>query len=150
MAKGDVEEILCQDYAKIEKMFAALDDVSDARKCESRVETIIFAIHELLALERSVVYPAVSKALQDDALERRGLAESEEIDTIIDHMRTLCADIDQQQYQEKIAELRDSVKHHARFEEKELFPLIKNKKLNSSELKNAMESYCKVHRDIKC
>lgn len=115
----DAIVLLKQQHREVEKMFKTL-----ARGDTSVVEGVCDALEEHTRLEEDVFYPAVR---QEDSEETPIVLESYEehliVKRLVAELRALSPE--DEAYLAKATVLMESVRHHVREEEDELFPAVR-------------------------
>ena len=71
-------------------------------------------------LEEKIIYPAMRQFDETRAMIDEAVQEHQQVDQLLDEMTSLAPGDDE--FQELLAELRDSIEHHVDEEENELFP----------------------------
>lgn len=114
-----VFEMLKADHEKVKKIF---DEFKEA-KGRSRSQLVAEAIKELdvhTALEETLIYPAIRGAINEDDLMDEALEEHHVAHVLIQELKRMSAS--DERYAAKFTVLGESVKHHIREEEGEMFP----------------------------
>jgi hemerythrin superfamily protein len=122
----DAIVLLKDDHKTVEKLFKKFEGLGDAAWKSKRavVDDIIKELSIHAAIEETVFYPAVRKALPDvadDVLE--GLEEHHIVKWTLDELKDL--DVHHERFDAKVSVLIESVRHHVEEEEKEMFPAVR-------------------------
>ena len=122
----DAFDLLNQDHREVEALFAEVEALGE-RANASRGK--LFAkIDDALTLhariEETLVYPAVKQAARNNSDDREGVLEAYEEHAVV---KTLLKELERlepsdETYRAKLTVLIESVKHHVKEEEGELFP----------------------------
>jgi len=123
----DAITLLRNDHREVEKLFKAFEKAGDSAKVTKRktVNKIIEELSVHAAIEETIFYPAVRNEIEDtesevlEALEEHHVAKwlLSEIDGL---------DVDDERYDAKVTVLIESVRHHVKEEEKDLFPDVRS------------------------
>jgi squalene cyclase len=82
-------------------------------------------------IEEEIFYPAVRKELNDAALVNEALKEHKAVKELIDELKVMGGEDDE--FEEKWAELVADVKHHVQEEESELLPQAEESEMDLSD-----------------
>jgi hemerythrin superfamily protein len=122
----DALVLLRNDHKTVEKLFQKYEDLGDAAYKSKRkvVDQIVVALSSHAAIEEQVFYPAARTKLPDiegDVLE--GLEEHHVVKWTLDELKDLPAD--HERFDAKVTVLMESVRHHVKEEETEMFPAVR-------------------------
>ncbi|HEV2364931.1 MAG TPA: hemerythrin domain-containing protein [Caulobacteraceae bacterium] len=133
----DALSLLRADHREVKQMFEAYEDLADNRDKGECAHRICQALKIHTMIEEEIFYPAARRATRDDQL----LDESE-----VEHAgaKDLIAQIEamrpgEKLYDAKVAVLGEQVNHHIREEEGELFPEVRDAKMDLVELGERMQ-----------
>lgn len=122
----DAIVLLKDDHKTVEKLFKKFEGLGDAAWKSKRqvVDDIVKELSVHAAIEEQIFYPAVRKALPDlqgDVLE--GLEEHHIVKWTLDELKDL--DAQDERFDAKVTVLMESVRHHVKEEEGDLFPAVR-------------------------
>jgi hypothetical protein len=128
-------QLLKQDHRKVEELFEQFEKAEDSRARRRIVETTIAELKVHAAVEEEIFYPALREALDEE----EKVDEAEEEHHV---MKLLLAELEKmapgdERYDAKYKVLAESVKHHVKEEESEIFPEIEDE-LDNPELGRRM------------
>jgi hemerythrin-like domain-containing protein len=113
-------QMIRQDHRKVEGLFKKFDHAksNSARKriCGQVIEEL--EVHT--KLEEEIFYPAVRKELGEEQLVEEAENEHQQAKDIIQELKTV--DGEDEQLEEKFAELVECIKHHVEEEQNEILP----------------------------
>lgn len=131
----DAVDLLTADHDKVKAMFKQYQALQKSGTPEEKFEVAKLLCGELLihmALEEALFYPPVRKAIKEKDLVKEGEEEHDEAKDII---RAL-GDIDpaSPEFDEKMQKLCEGINHHVEEEEHEMFPKVRQSKLDLEKL----------------
>lgn len=131
----DAVDLLTADHDKAKAMFKQYQELQKSGTPEEKFELAKLLCGELLihmALEEALFYPPVRNAIEETDLVREGEEEHDEAKDII---RAL-GDIDpaSPEFDEKMQKLCEGINHHVEEEEHEMFPKVRQSKLDLEKL----------------
>jgi hemerythrin-like domain-containing protein len=132
----DAVELLKDDHEKIQDLF---DDFEDTQDTDARRQ-ICEKVHNMLTLhsriEEDIFYPAVRAELGDDDLVDEAEEEHHVAKMVLSELENMPAG--DERYAAKFTVLVESVRHHIREEESEMFPQARKSNLDLEELGEQM------------
>ena len=139
--------LLRNDHREVEKLFKQFEKLGDAahKQKQSVVKKIIRELSIHAAIEEQVFYPAIRKAVsgvEDEVLE--GLEEHHIVKWTLSELATM--EPTAERFDAKVTVLIESVRHHVKEEQEEMFPKV-TKKLDRKKLEmlgKALEAAKKV------
>lgn len=125
-SRNDALKILTQDHRDVEAMFARFEGLGDrARKSKADVVSkLIEALSIHASIEEQIFYPAVRQAvpdLNDDVLE--GLEEHHVVKWTLSELDGMMPE--DERFTPKVTVLMESVRHHVKEEERDIFPKVR-------------------------
>jgi hemerythrin superfamily protein len=139
----DAIEMLKADHRAVKalfKKFAALKadgDTDNQEEKSSVVQEICTALTVHTAIEEEIFYPAVRKAIDDEALMDEALVEHASAKDLIVQLQEM--DSEDDLYDAKVTVLGEQIDHHVQEEEGEMFPEAKKSKVDTEELGSLMQ-----------
>ncbi len=129
----NVIELLKRDHQKVNKLLEHLLDSSnnDTEQREKDFTNLIYELAKHTRFEESSFYPLLKNKSETKDLIRESYAEHNMVEKIIDEMQDLA--FDDEKWGAKLVLLQESIAHHVKEEEQELFPKAK-KILDSNQL----------------
>ena len=118
----DATELLIQDHEKVQGLFAQFERArEDAQKKSTLFEKIKDELQMHTRVEEEIFYPAVEELPIERAKDdiERSLQDHEEVDALIEQLQSLAPD--DADFDERMAELMDSVRTHIQLEQEEVF-----------------------------
>lgn len=112
----EITTLLKEDHREVEELIAQLEEGADKEtflKLKSSLE-----LHT--QIEENIYYPALEGKDETDELVTDAYQEHDEVDELLEEMSG--TDIESDEFQLLLKQLKDSIKHHVKEEENELFP----------------------------
>ena len=114
-------ELLMQDHKEASSM---MDQLEVADKGDRSAKDIFLQLKEALTMhtqiEEQIFYPALKNYEETSDMIPQAFEEHQEVDQILAEMSSLNAGNDE--FMDRLTELRDSIEHHVEEEENEMFP----------------------------
>ncbi|HKC23879.1 MAG TPA: hemerythrin domain-containing protein [Thermoanaerobaculia bacterium] len=125
----DATALLAEDHDHVRERFSDLDDLGPSEAAERRalLGDLRQELEVLARVEEEVFYPAVRRLPDENAndLVEEALERHDEVKLLADDLaRVDPADPD---FEERLAELRESVEMHVTQEESEIFPIARER-----------------------
>lgn len=115
-----VLDMLREDHAKVKALFDEFEQARDSRTKARIVETVLIELEVHAKLEEGLIYPALREKIDDDDLMDEAMEEHHLVHVLINELKRMKPDDDR--YDAKFTVLGESVKHHIKEEEEEMFP----------------------------
>ena len=136
----DAITLLTEDHKKVKKLFAdfaklAKSDGSDKAKAEV-VRQICMELTIHAQAEEDIFYPAVRAAIKDDDLMDEADVEHAGAKSLIAQLEAMTPEHDH--YDATVTVLGESIVHHVKEEEEEMFPKAKKAKVDTAALGAAL------------
>lgn len=134
----DAIALLTADHKAVKALFVAyarLAEDDDDRK-EALVQRICDELTMHAQIEEELFYPAVRRAIDDDALLDEARVEHTTVKEFIAQLMEMLPDDDL--YSAKVKVLAEYVEHHVKEEEDEMFPEVRKADLDTAALGQAM------------
>jgi hemerythrin superfamily protein len=134
----DALKLLKQDHEEVEQLFEEFDRAGDrAHKSKEKiVRTLIEDLARHSAIEEQIFYPAVREITGEDESVFEALEEHHVVKWLLSELDGM--DPEDERFDAKVAVLKENVLHHAKEEEREMFPEIR-KALTPAELRTLGE-----------
>jgi hemerythrin-like domain-containing protein len=120
-ARMNAIELLMQDHKEVASM---MDQLETADKGDRSAKNMFLQLKDALTLhtqvEEQIFYPALKNHKETSDMVPEALEEHQEVDQILAEMSGLNPGNDD--FMDKLTELRDAVEHHVEEEESEMFP----------------------------
>jgi hemerythrin-like domain-containing protein len=136
----DAIALLKADHAEVEKLFKRFEELGPrARKTKLDIaKKVIAALSQHAAVEEQVLYPTIREQLPDDEdLVLEALEEHHVAKWLLSELDGMTPD--DERFSAKFMVLAESVRHHVKEEEGEMFPKLR-KSFTKSELNDLGES----------
>jgi hemerythrin superfamily protein len=131
----DATDVLAQDHKKVKELFKDFSQLEGTSPVAARIALVQAICTELTihaAIEEELFYPAARKATNDDDLVNEAEIEHATVKYLIKQLLPLKED--DAYLKAKVTVLREYTRHHINEEENEMFPKIKQAKLDLSAL----------------
>lgn len=112
----EITTLLKEDHREVENLIAQLEGGADKdtfTKLKSSLE-----LHT--QIEEEIYYPALEGLDETDDLVSDAYQEHDEVDELLEEMSG--TDVGSEEFQDLLQQLKDSINHHVKEEENELFP----------------------------
>ncbi|MCD9184885.1 MAG: hemerythrin domain-containing protein [Pyrinomonadaceae bacterium] len=112
----EITTLLKEDHREVENLIAQLEGGADKdtfTKLKSSLE-----LHT--QIEEEIYYPALEGLDETDELVTDAYQEHDEVDELLEEMSG--TDVGSEEFQDLLQQLKDSINHHVKEEENELFP----------------------------
>ena len=123
----DALSLLREDHRRVEKLFTQFEDTT-ARAHKKRNDLVGKMIRELsqhAAIEEQFFYPLIRRAVSDlDDMVLEALEEHHVVKWTLSELDGM--DASDERFGAKVTVLMESVRHHVKEEERELFPAVKS------------------------
>jgi hemerythrin superfamily protein len=137
-SQPDGLRMLKQDHNEVEELFRKFDRAGDkAYKTKAKiVRQIIEDLSKHAAIEEQIFYPAVRELVGDDAEVFEALEEHHIVKWMLSELDGM--DPQDERFDAKVTILKENVLHHAKEEEREMFPQVR-KALSPADLRDLGE-----------
>ncbi len=138
----DAIAFLKAEHREVEDLFKRFEKLGDGahKSREATVERIIEALSKHAAIEEEIFYPAIRERVEqgekDDDLVLEALEEHHVAKTALNEIEKLPSE--NERFKAKVTVLMESVRHHVKEEEEEMFPKVR-KLFSRSELEEMGE-----------
>ena len=132
----DAVELLKDDHEKVQDLFDDFEDTQDTDVRRQICETVRNELTVHTRIEEEIFYPAVRAELGEDDLMDEAEEEHHVAKMLISELENMSADDDH--FAAKFTVLAESVRHHIKEEEGEMFPKVKRSNLDLDDLGEQM------------
>lgn len=135
---NDAVGLLTKDHKDVKTMFEQFEGLTDRSKASKKklADQICNALTVHTQLEEKIFYPAVRKAINDEAMMDEAVVEHASAKDLIAQIEGMQADDDL--YDAKVKVLSEQIEHHVREEEDEMFPKVRKTSLDLNALAEEM------------
>lgn len=131
--------LLRADHKLVDGLFEEYENATSITKKRALVQQICQELIVHTQIEEEIFYPVVKKALKDHDLVPEATVEHETLKNLISQLLDENIADDKEMYDAKVKVLSEYVKHHVKEEQNELFPKVKETKLDLQELGAQMQ-----------
>ena len=117
---SSVTNILREDHKKVKGLFEEFEHAEDAKAKQRIVETAVAELEVHSKLEEDLIYPEIRAEIADDDLMDEALEEHHVVHGLIGELKKMKPS--DERYDAKFTVLAESVRHHIKEEESEMFP----------------------------
>jgi hemerythrin superfamily protein len=128
----EATRLLRADHKHVNELFEQFESSRSATKKQSLALEICQELTIHAQIEEEIFYPAVQTALKDKTLVPEAKVEHETLKFLIAQIQNESPD--SELYDAKVKVLSEYVKHHVKEEQNEIFPKVKESKLDLIEL----------------
>ncbi|MEO5702970.1 MAG: hemerythrin domain-containing protein [Gammaproteobacteria bacterium] len=136
--QADALQFLMDDHEKIQDLFDEFEDTDDVDARRQICETVRNELTAHTMIEEEIFYPAVRAEIDDDDLLDEAEEEHHLATMLLNELENMSPD--DEHYVAKFTVLADSVRHHIREEEEEMFPQVKKSDLDLEHLGAQMDA----------
>ena len=115
-----VTDMLREDHKKVNGLFEEFEQAEDAKSKQRIVETAVTELEVHSKLEEELIYPAIRSEIDDEDLMDEALEEHHVVHGLIGELKKMKPG--DPRYDAKFTVLAESVRHHIKEEESEMFP----------------------------
>jgi hemerythrin superfamily protein len=129
--------MLKQDHRKVEQLFEQFETSRKENDRRTMLHAMEQALRELevhAAIEEEMVYPAIRCKIDDEQVMDEAVEEHHVAHVLIGELRRMRSGDDR--YAAKFKVLAESVKHHVKEEESQVFPKAREAKFETSDMKD--------------
>jgi hemerythrin superfamily protein len=127
----DAIELLTQDHRAVEALFQRYEEIKDKGDDDAKLElaeNICLALIIHTQIEEEIFYPAIKKPIDDDEIIQESLVEHQAAKDLIALIED--SDPDEELFDARVHVLSEEVEHHVKEEEEEMFPEVREAKLD--------------------
>lgn len=128
----EATRLLRADHKLVNELFEQFESTRSAAKKQALASEICKELTIHAQIEEEIFYPAVKKALKDKTLIPEATVEHETLKYLIAQIQSEAPN--GEVYDAKVKVLAEYVKHHVKEEQNEIFPMVKESKLDLVEL----------------
>lgn len=122
--KQSASDILRQDHDKINKLFQKYELAEDSKEKETLASEIALQIKEHSLITESLIYPAAKEILEDEGVIEQCKEDDNAVKVVLAQLQRLYADVDKEEFEHKMQELRAAVLVYTQREERSLLSSI--------------------------
>jgi hemerythrin superfamily protein len=126
--------LLRADHKLVNELFDEYENAKSISQKRTLVQQICEELTVHAQIEEEIFYPAAKKALKDHELVPEATVEHQTLKYLIAQLLDENISDDKELYDAKVKVLSEYVKHHVKEEQNELFPKVKESKLDLIEL----------------
>lgn len=126
--------LLRADHKLVNELFDEYENAKTVNQKKALVQQICEELTVHAQIEEEIFYPAAQKALKDHELVPEATVEHQTLKYLIAQLLNENISDDKELYDAKVKVLSEYVKHHVKEEQNELFPKVKESKLDLIEL----------------
>lgn len=130
----EATSLLRADHKLVSNLFEEYENARSLNKKKALVEQICQELTIHAQIEEEIFYPKVQQVLKDHELIPEAKVEHDTLKVLIAQLQTQNIEDDKDDYNAKVTVLSEYVKHHVKEEQNELFPKVKESKLDLYEL----------------
>lgn len=131
--------LLRADHKKVDGLFDEYENAKNITQKKALVKKICEELIVHTQIEEEIFYPVVKKALKDHDLVPEATVEHQTLKSLIAQLQDENIADDKEMYDAKVKVLSEYVKHHVKEEQNELFPKVKETKLDLEDLGAQMQ-----------
>jgi hemerythrin superfamily protein len=130
----DAIALLKADHRAVEELFEQFEKSRSPAKKADLAQEICTELTIHAQVEEEVFYPVAKEALKDHDLVPEAIVEHSTMKDLIAQILEGDPEADAEMYDAKVKVLSEYVQHHVKEEEKELFPKVRDTKIDLNEL----------------
>ena len=117
---ASVTDMLRKDHKKVKGLFEEFEQAGDTTAKQRIVETVLTELEVHSKLEEALIYPAIRAEIDNDDLMDEALEEHHVVHGLLVELKKMKPS--DERYDAKFRVLAESVRHHIKEEESEIFP----------------------------
>jgi hemerythrin superfamily protein len=139
-SQEDALSLLTDDHAEVRALFEKFEGLSDRSKVSKKrvADNICEALTVHAQIEEELFYPAVRQAIKDKDMVDEAIVEHASAKELVAQIREM--DAGEDLYDAKLKVLSEQVEHHVREEEDEMFPKVRESRLDLEALGNELRA----------
>ena len=123
-------QMIRQDHKKVEGLFKKFDQAKNHGAKKRIADQVVQELEVHTTLEEEIFYPAVQKELGDKEMIDEAKHEHQQAKETIQELKMMAGE--DEQFEEKFAELVECIKHHVQEEESEMLPKAEESEMDLS------------------
>lgn len=127
-------EVIRKDLDDIKKLLQKYDTASNAKERENIVRELGLQLSEHARVDEELIFPAAAQIAEDSSIVDKLKESDNSVKMRLAQVQRLYADIDKEEFMEKMKELKQAICTLIEQEEKSLLPCIENTEYNLDEL----------------
>lgn len=127
-------EVIRKDHDDIKKLLQKYDTASNAKERENIVRELGLQLSEHARVDEELIFPAAAQIAEDSSIVDKLKESDNSVKMRLAQVQRLYADIDKEEFMEKMKELKQAICTLIEQEEKSLLPCIENTEYNLDEL----------------
>lgn len=122
--KQSASDLLREDHQKISKLFQKYDLAGTSDEKDALASEIALQLKEHSLITESLIYPAAKTMLDDDSAIEQCKEDDNAVKVVLAQLQRLYADVDKEEFDLKMKELRTAVETYTKREESSLLSCI--------------------------
>lgn len=127
-------EVIRKDHSDIRKLLQKYDIANDAKEKEAIVRELGLLLTEHARIDEELIFPAAAQMAEDNSFIDMLKDSDNSVKMHLAQIQRLYADIDKEDFEQKMKQLKEAVCTLIEHEEKSLIPCIENTEYNLNEL----------------
>ncbi len=119
-------EVIRKDHEDIKNLLKKYDIAGDAKEKENIVQELAVQLAEHSRVDETIIFPAAAQMAEDESLIDELKEKGESVKLHLAQVQRLYADMDKEEFESKMKELRSAVVTLIDREEKDLIPCMNN------------------------
>ncbi len=119
-------EVIRKDHDGIKKLLHRYDIAGDAKEKENIVQELAVQLAEHSRVDETIIFPAASRMGEDESLVDELKDNDKCVKMHLAQVQRLCSDVDKDEFESKMKELRSAVVTLIEREEQSLIPCMEN------------------------
>lgn len=124
----DATALLRADHKAVDELFEQFESARSPNKKKALVAQICTELTVHAQIEEEIFYPSVKQVLKDKGLIPEAIVEHQTLKALIEQIEGI--EPDGEMYDAKVKVLSEYVRHHVKEEQNEIFPMVKDSKLD--------------------
>lgn len=130
----DATALLRADHKRVDELFQQYEKSRSTAKKKELVSEICLELTIHAQIEEEIFYPEVKQALKDHELIPEAAVEHATLKNLIQQLQSEDMEANTEMYDAKVKVLCEYVQHHVKEEQNEIFPKVRETKLDLKEL----------------
>jgi hemerythrin superfamily protein len=142
----DIFELIKIDHRKVEEIFSAIESTKSSKTLNKYFNQLYQELNLHAQVEELTFYPTIRNHEGTEELLEEAEEEHTEVKVMLEQMQSM--DSSEEEFKEKLSQLKEAVQHHVQEEENEVFPKVRQM-MSTEELKQLASEFQEVKSTLQ-